>query len=186
MKKYSFLALTASLFFVIMGCEKDRIEPISTKDENIELRSVDCFNFRNDFEGCADDFVVTVGDQKLEGFGAIPTPGSAGTHEGFWASAITEITPSGKGAAHYTLKHIFWIDNDNYFYTDDRAVCAPAKGLGATCMINDQMTIVGGKGLFEFASGKIKTHGTLTFFDPTCPDNLATLSLNLHGRICMN
>lgn len=186
MKKHSFLALAALLFFVLMGCEKDRMTPVSTTDENIELRSSDCFNFRSHYDGCADMIDVTVGDQTLQGFGAIPSWGSVGEYEGQWASVIVDERPSGQGAVHYALKHIFWMDDDNYFYTSDVAVCAPARGVGATCLINDQMTIVGGKGIFESASGKIKTHGTLTFDDPGCPNNMATLILDLHGRVCMD
>lgn len=186
MKTVSLFSVLALLFIALAGCEEGRVDPIPAIDENLDWRGNDCFNFQSSFDGCVGFQTLEINGVTYENyFGALPAPGQVGPYEGFWASIVTQAVSGGDGAAHYSLKHKFLDEDGDYFYTDDRAVCAPAYG-AAGCLINDQMTIVGGTGKYANISGKIKTHGPLLYGDPVCPEAVGSLSLELHGRVCLN
>lgn len=183
------------LTVVFISCEKEQLQSVTPQLEQytapatgeIEFRGKDCFNFRTDFSGCLGVIPLEINGETRWGFGAMPTPATVGEYDGYFASIILETTPSGNGATHYVLVHKFWMENGDYFYTNDKAVCSPATGIGATCMINDQMSIVGGTGVFANVSGKIKTHGPLTMGAPcSAPYSFGTLELELHGHVCLN
>lgn len=191
--------MLAMLTVVFISCEKDQLQSVTPHLEQytapatgeIEFRGKDCFNFRTDFSGCLGVIPLEINGETRWGFGAMPTPATVGEYNGQFASIILEATPSGNGATHYVLVHKFWREDEegneiDFFYTNDKAVCSPATGIGATCMINDQMTIVGGTGVFENVSGKIKTHGPLTIGVECGGIMGGTLELELHGHVCLN
>lgn len=197
MKKLLAFMMLAMLTFAFISCEKEPLQQVTPQLQEytapsigeIEFRGKDCFNFRTNFEGCLGVIPLEIGGVTRWGFGAMPSPATVGEYEGYFASIILETTPPDvhNGATHYVLVHKFWMENGDYFYTEDRAVCSPATGTGATCMINDQMKIVGGTGVFENVSGKVKTHGPLTMGVPCSnPDAWGTLVLELHGHVCLN
>lgn len=180
------ICIAALFAFVPWGCEKGQLDPGAANGDDLDWRGKNCFNFRSNFDGCLNFVTFDVGGVTYQGFGATPAPGQVGDYQGYWASIILETVQSGNGATHYSLIHKFQDEDGDYFYTDDRAVCSPATGTGITCLINDQMSIVGGTGKFANASGKIKTHGPLTIGDPVCPNDAGSLSLELHGHVCLN
>ena len=190
-KKQLFTVLAILLGLTFMACENEGFELNNPKDQVLETRLDNCFNFRADLEGCLSFYhcIDTGGLAPLCGFGAPPFTGQLGPYTGEWSSVVVEIVQNDnqKGAAHYFLVHKFEIDENNYFYTEDRAICSPAVGLNATCLINNQLTIMGGAGIFANVSGKIKTHALLTLFDPVClPDYIGSIDGTLHGRVCLN
>jgi hypothetical protein len=200
MKKISAFLMTALFFVLIVSCEKEQVQsvipsvdPMDISSGDVEFRGDDCFNFNKaKFESCFSGVYFEIGDKKYQGLGACAQEGWAGNYKGWWSSYVfLPPTQNGKGAIHYKLVHKFWIDEFNYFYTEDRAVCAPAKGTSDVCIINDQMSIAGGVGIFANVKGKIKTHGYINYATSGCPypcaePILGLLSLELHGHVCMN
>jgi hypothetical protein len=122
--------------------------------------------------------------------GAAPMPITLGGVSGWMASAVTEQSPIGKsGTQRLRLVHVFSTTaptsgvpfptmnlGDDWFMTEDKAVCA-AGSVAGTCLINDQMRIVDGAGRFENAEGMLQNHGRINFVT-------GTLTSTLSGRIC--
>jgi hypothetical protein len=199
MKKLLAFMMLAMLTVVFISCEKDQLQSVTPQLEQytapatgeIEFRGKDCFNFRTNFSGCFGPVSLTFDGLRdvAEGVGAMPANATVGVYEGHVASVIEKITQPGypNGATHFVLVHKFWTEDGDFFYTEDKAVCSTDPSLDGNCMINDQMTIVGGTGVFANVSGKIKTHGLFTS-PASCSElgSFGTLELELHGHICLN
>lgn len=124
---------------------------------------------------------IPAGLEGAGGLGGMPGPFTVGDIEGQLHSYITSGMPvpvgaSGRGATHITLRHIF-MSADGGFYTDDVAVCAPNPNGPGTCRLSDQMTVAGGTGVFEGATGKLHNRGVLDF-------NIYMLTFELTGTVC--
>jgi hypothetical protein len=112
--------------------------------------------------------------------GGVPGPFTVGSITGTLHSYIPgRVSPVGakaQGTAHVTLHHVF-TSLAGSFHTNDRAVCAPVPGAPGTCRLSDQMTVAGGNGAFEGATGKLHNRGFIDF-------NTFTLTYELTGRVC--
>jgi hypothetical protein len=133
-----------------------------------------------DAVGTAPLGIIPAGFEGAGGLGGMPGPFTFGDITGVLHSYVTsDLTPVGanaQGAAHITLRHIFTSPGGS-FYTDDRAVCAPAPGAPGTCRLSDQLTITGGDGVFDGAVGKLHNRGVIDF-------NTFSLSYHLTGKVC--
>lgn len=124
--------------------------------------------------------IIPIGFEGAGGLGGMPGPftvgGITGTLHSYITSPVAAVGARAQGTTHITLRHIF-TSADGSFYTDDKAVCAPDPNGIATCRLMDQMTVAGGTGDFEGATGKLHNQGFLNF---------ATymLSFHLKGQIC--
>lgn len=123
------------------------------------------------------------------GAGGLPTPTEIGPYSGLFSSILTDEQRMGNGAVMYHLVHYFDDAAGNAFWTDDRAVCSPVQNDPATCLVNDRLTVVGGTGDFENASGFLHNRGLITLTDPvfdpgTGITTFGSLEVNLHGRVC--
>lgn len=217
MKNLKFLSLLvlAMVFIGLTACDEDAVtfQEAVQLDEGPEMQakaSSNCFNIKVSAEpmdlGCAcivAPFDCTPEPTILCNFGAIPNATvTFGDYGGYMTSIVTGLEqsgnpPTGNGAMHITLIHYFvTMDGQHAFWTDDQAVCAPGSD-PFSCIVNDKLDIVGGCGDFDGATGKLHTHGTLTFdggAEP-CPifylggaEDLVptgTLDIRWHGRICM-
>ena len=116
----------------------------------------------------------------LIGLGADWTPTTLGPYQGEMASVVTQqrfTGANGQGAAHWELVHAFRLDDDNWFLTHDRAVCAPAGSDPTTCRVNDVLTITGGVGIFANATGQLRNQGVIDLAN-------FTLTTDIRGRVC--
>lgn len=141
--------------------------------------SVDhCVNFAFETVGSLGVYVSpTTGDYV---FGGLPTPATIAGLDGVIYSFVGEDRVSGlpvdpQGAQHIVLHHHFTADQGSWFQTDDRAPCAPGNGEG--CIVDDQMRIVAGEGVFDHADGVVRNHGIVNI-------PAGWLDLNLAGRVC--
>ncbi|HEX9974373.1 MAG TPA: hypothetical protein VGD14_20050 [bacterium] len=125
-------------------------------------------------------FSVNAGAKTVTGFGAVPgddfdIAGVSGT----LSSILTyEQNPSSgqQGPMRARLIHLFK-GEDGSFVTMDQAVLAPAGTDPLVSIVNDDLDIIAGTGVFENASGKLKNHGIIDL-------NIYTLTINLNGRVC--
>lgn len=164
----------------LSACEKESFQSDAT-DASLELRanglsSASCFNFKYSTRGKI-GFVCLPEEFDLCGFGAFPTEATVGPVSGWMSSVVTGQRLSGKGATHLSLMHYFSDNQGNSFWTEDRAICAPAGKDPLTCGVHDVLQVVGGTGMFRNASGSLRNHGTLDF-------RVDSLTINLSGRIC--
>jgi hypothetical protein len=124
--------------------------------------------------------IIPAGFEGAGGLGGMPGPFTVGSITGtlhsYLTSPVAGVGAKGQGATHITLRHVF-TSGDGSFYTDDKAVCAPDPNGIATCRLMDQMTVAGGTGVFEGATGKMHNQGFLNFAT-------FTLSFHLKGQIC--
>ena len=120
----------------------------------------------------------------LEGafnLGGLPGPFTVGDVQGTMYSYVTSgppapVSATGRGATLITLRHVFTAAGGS-FWSDDRAVCAPVPDAPGTCRLSDQITVVGGTGIFAGATGKLHNRGTLDF-------NAFRLTYQMTGRVC--
>lgn len=123
---------------------------------------------------------IPAGYEGAGSLGALPAPttfaGIPGTLHSYVTSDLTPVGAHAQGATHITLRHIFTSASGS-FYTDDLAVCGPIPGGPGTCRLSDQMTIAGGTGAFEDATGKLHNRGVLDF-------NIFRLTFHATGTIC--
>lgn len=134
-----------------------------------------------DATGGADLGVILPPLEGAFNLGGLPGPFTVGGVQGTMYSYVTSGAPApvsatGRGATHLTLRHVFTAAGGS-FWTDDRAVCAPVPGAPGTCRLSDQITVVGGTGIFAGATGKLHNRGTLDF-------NVFRLTYQMTGRIC--
>jgi hypothetical protein len=108
-------------------------------------------------------------------FGGLPNTNTIAGVTGQLGSIITGQTQTGR-ATHVTLMHVFLSDAGTFF-TEDRAICAQAGNDPTSCLINDDMRIVGGTGVFEEVSGFMHNTARLDFV-------AGTLTGTARGRIC--
>lgn len=149
-----------------------------------------CLNFQYETQGDLGIHLVP-GDEDEAWYGklgALPQSVVIGELEGTMFSWVDDFYFSGEasgkpmhGGEHLTLHHRFELDDDTWFQTDDRAVCSPSGDGG--CLVNDQMRVVAGAGLFADPDGWIKNKGRITFAAGGGPVG-GTLELNLRGRVC--
>jgi len=91
----------------------------------------------------------------LVGFFDSPTTGQGtftGDIEGHMTFQITESVQPGSGATFLRFEHVFTTSGGS-FQTSDIGVLTPSG------QFNERMTIVGGTGIFDGASGRISSHG---------------------------
>lgn len=134
-----------------------------------------------DVSGSAELGVILPPLEGAFNLGALPSPFTVAGHEGTLYSYVTNGIPApvgadGRGATLITLRHIFTSPAGS-FYTDDRATCAPSPQGPGTCRISDQLTVAGGTGVFEGATGKLHNRGVIDF-------NTMTLTYHMTGRVC--
>ena len=129
--------------------------------------------------------ILPISNPPLVGAGALPTPVDLGSLAGTLSSVLTDPGDGGPGAQHWQLVHYFVDADGDAFWTQDRAVCAPADDDPSTCRINDVLTIVAGTGKFENASGSLRNHGVVTITDPTFSTSpYGSVDGNIRGRVC--
>lgn len=122
----------------------------------------------------------------LAGAGGLPAPVDFGPFQGTLSSVVTDFGDGpANGAQNWTLVHYFVDGDGDAFWTEDRAVCAPAGPDPSTCRLNNNMTVVGGTGRFAGASGRLHNHGEITITDPTFATSpYGSLQGVLRGRVC--
>jgi hypothetical protein len=108
-------------------------------------------------------------------YGGVPSTITLAGVTGQLGSIITGQSATGR-AAHLTLVHVF-ISSAGTFLTEDRAICAQTSNDPTSCLINDDMRIVAGTGVFQDVSGFIHNTSRLDFV-------AGTLIGRAHGRIC--
>jgi hypothetical protein len=186
----------ASVSALLLACESadpERIGPLGPEvvDRALALSADQCLNFQYETLGeiGLHSNWAEPSDPWYGGFGALPVAVVVGHLEGTMFSWVESFYYSGEasgkplqGAEHLSLHHRFELDEDNWFQTDDRAVCSPSPD-GSGCMVNDQMRIVAGAGIFADAEGWIKNKGQITFGPSGTPLG-GTLGLDLRGRVC--
>jgi hypothetical protein len=109
----------------------------------------------------------------LDGWFDTPTTGQGtftGDMEGTMTFQITEVEQPGNGATFLQFNHTF-TTADGSFSTSDIGVLTPSG------QFNERMTIVGGTGVYEGASGRITSHGYIDM----CT---GTGEVTYRGRIC--
>ncbi|MFN7120186.1 MAG: hypothetical protein ACK4TA_25580 [Saprospiraceae bacterium] len=137
---------------------------------------------------CINDILVkatgTVGEltlktpdgQSYSGQGALPTSIKIGKYEGKMSSVITKQTQTAKGF-DVELVHLFDDGKGNAFWTNDKATLTPLNAQFTQFQVYDELTVVGGTGDFECASGKLINQGPLDFVT-------GTLQANMTGSVC--
>ena len=114
--------------------------------------------------------------------GGTATGTISGDINGPVSAVIQQVDPSGHdaaGALHLLMEHHYTnLSPLGRVDTSDHAVLAPVDPAGAVYRMNNQLTIVGGAGIYSEASGYLHTHGTV---------NLANgaIDLRLRGRVCV-
>jgi hypothetical protein len=190
------LYLSGLAVLVAAGCTEAPTEPASAIGlEGVESQEA-AFGMGQSSDRCVN--VVYEGVFELgapvfipvppyAGLGALPRPVTLGPYAGMLSSVVTSPPGDPTRADHVTLVHYFETDG-GAFWTDDRAVCAPAGQDAMSCRLNDVMVVVGGSGIFANANGKIRNQGTITFYAVPIegPSGLVVGSLgsNLRGRVC--
>ena len=134
-----------------------------------------------DASGGADLGVILPPLEGAFNLGGLPGPFTVGDVQGTMYSYVTSgppapVSATGRGATHITLRHVFTSAGGS-FWTDDRAVCAPDPAAPGTCRLSDQLTVVGGTGIFAGATGRLHNRGTLDF-------NVFRLTYRMTGRVC--
>lgn len=207
MKKANVLIhfLILLLFGLLVSCSEDDFLQSNIMDaeseasilinsENSNSRS-DCIHFYSTYSevelGCVAVPEPTCEDLIYEyGFGAKPYQITIGDYDGYLMSIVTSQRVVGKGKQsvdHLTLRHVFLTEDlSGGFWTEDRAVCTPGAPDGS-CRVNDQLTIAGGCGIFEGASGKFHNNGIITFTGTDCMPFVPSgiISGNMRGVICL-
>jgi hypothetical protein len=147
-----------------------------------------CVNVRHTGEGLLGaPVVIPIGEEPIVGAGGLPTPTPIGPYNGMMSSVLLSETPQGNGAVRYELVH-YWVNGDDSFWTEDRAVCSPVGTNPLECLVNNRMTVVGGTGRFAGASGHLHNRGLITIYpEPTMGESgvlIGSLEINLTGRVC--
>jgi hypothetical protein len=160
------------------GLALEGSSPASFPEARAGTPADQCFNVQYRGESSLGFQSLTWADGELyQGLGAFGDVAFAG-YEGEVTSVVVDAEPrgNGNGALHVsTMYHVFDRGDDGTFYTEDTAVCGPT----IPCRVNSRMSIVGGTGDFEGATGKLHNHGWLSMAT-------FTLDLHIHGRICLN
>ncbi len=178
------LLLIAPLALLLAAC--DVAGPVSTAAVEAEARGPSCINVRHsgDAQLGFPVFIPIDPIEPLVGAGGLPTPTAIGPYQGMMSSILTSEQQAGNGAVHYTLVHYFEEHGTgDGFWTEDRAVCAPVGTDPFTCLVNTNMNVVGGRGKFAAASGRLHNRGLITITDPE-GNPFGTLAVNLSGRVC--
>jgi hypothetical protein len=160
------LLLVVPLVLVLAAC--DTAEPALTAP-GTDARGQTCVNVRHSGEALLGFPVIIPIDpaNPLVGGGGLPTPTAIGPYVGVMSSILTSERQAGNGAVHYTLVHYFQEEGTgDDFWTEDRAVCAPVGTDPFTCLVNTNMEVVGGRGKFASASGRLHNRGLITISDP--------------------
>jgi len=163
MRQKLFSPILCSLLLLLASCNKDKtfcIEGINIKD------SVTTGNT---------SFTLPNG-QTYSGLGAPPAPTVFGEYTGGFQSVVTKQTPTATGQ-DVELVHFFDDGKGNTFWTNDKATFTPLDTTFTRFQVNNIMTIVGGTGDFECASGQLTNQGPVNFVTNT-------LERNLSGKIC--
>jgi hypothetical protein len=187
------LATMATL--ALLGCADGTATlPMAANEADISAnlgRSAErCINVQAELD-------VPLGVWILDGdvvWGAPPFPTTLNGLDGWMASAVREqSSPGASPTVHLSLNHVFVTEepgesmglpaiflgeSQDYFLTDDRAVCAAGSD-PTNCRVNNQLEVVDGGGIFENGSGSLHNHGTLYFIPEP-----GRLESQLRGRIC--
>ena len=186
--------LVLILPLVLAACDVTEVQPdaaatTATDAALSPARSADrCVNVQGEaaFE-LGFPVILPISNPPLVGAGALPVPIDLGPIKGTLSSVLTDPGDGGPGAQHWQLVHYFVDGDGDAFWTQDRAVCAPADDDPSTCRVNDVMTIVGGTGKFENASGSLRNHGLVTITGPTFSTSpYGALDGAIRGRVCGN
>lgn len=183
------LLLILPLALVLAAC--DTVDPVTANSITIaaadaDVRGQSCVNVRHSGEALLGFPVFIPIDpvNPLVGGGGLPTPTAIGPYTGLMSSILTDERPAGNGAVHYTLVHYFVEDGTgDAFWTEDRAVCAPVGTDPLTCLVNTNMEVVGGRGKFADAGGRLHNRGLITITNPE-GNPFGSLGVNLTGRVC--
>lgn len=177
------LTLATLLSLALFACEKTSPEQALSPSDAVEFRNngqpaSSCVNIYHTVDAAPIGPVCLPAPLNICSFGALPAPLTVGGISGRLSSVLISQEASGNGATHFSLIHYFEADGGlGAFWTEDRAVCAPAGTDPLTCDVHDVMEIVGGTGIFANAGGQMRNHGTIDFAN-------GTLSVNLRGRVC--
>jgi hypothetical protein len=87
---------------------------------------------------------------------------------------IDHLEPRGGGAIGIEMRHRYLIDGAA-LDTEDRGVLTPMAP--PVFRFNNSLEVVGGTGVFEWASGFIRSHGLVDF-------GTGSIQLDYHGRVC--
>lgn len=179
----SFL-VAVSLTLLVAACDSADTATIMAPGADVKTSS--CVNVRHTGEAQLGFPVIIPIDPAapLVGGGGLPTPTVIGPYSGLMSSILRSEQQAGNGAVHYTLVHYFEEDGTgSSFWTEDSAVCAPVGTNPMTCLVNNRMNVVGGRGRFADASGRLHNRGLITITDPA-GNPFGSLKVNLTGRVC--
>jgi hypothetical protein len=198
--------LALATLLAAASCAPDAVAPTGVDGADpvvAEARSADrCMNV--DIELVAD-----LGVWMLDGAvvpGAAPVHVTLGGIDG-WLGSVLE-TPNdppqgGSETLHWGLTHVFFTgapvpvditgggffvpavnlaQQDDWFMTDDQAVCAAAGRGPLVCRVNDRMPIVDGSGMFQNAEGFLHNHGWITITNPQVGSGYG--EFHARGRVC--
>jgi hypothetical protein len=97
------------------------------------------------------------------------------------SAAIQQVDPSGNdgaGALHVLMEHHYTnLSPLGRIDTSDHAVLAPIDRDAGLYRMNNRLTVVGGAGIYDDATGYLHTHGTVDFAT-------GQINLSLNGRVC--
>ncbi len=160
LKIITVLATTFGLLFI--SCKKDDTFCIN----NVQITGLANIG----------ELTIKANGQSYTGQGALPTTVKIGKYEGKMSSVITKQTQTDKGF-DVELVHFFDDGNGNTFWTNDKATLTPLNAEFTKFQVYDDLTVVGGTGDFECASGKLVNQGPLDFV-------MGTLQVNMTGSVC--
>ena len=114
--------------------------------------------------------------------GGVATGTISGDINGPVSAVIQQIEASGNdaaGALHLLMEHHYTnLSPFGRVDTSDHAVLAPVDPAGEVYRMNNQLTIVGGAGIYSEATGYFHTHGTVNSVT-------GAIDLRLQGRVCV-
>ena len=114
--------------------------------------------------------------------GGAATGTISGDINGPVSAVIQQVEASGNdaaGALHLLMEHHYTnLSPFGRVDTSDHAVLAPVDPAGEVYRMNNQLTIVGGTGIYSEAFGFLHTHGTVSLAS-------GAIDLRLQGRVCV-
>lgn len=114
--------------------------------------------------------------ESYSGQGALPFSTRIRNYQGQMSSVITAQTQTESGV-ELEVVHLFDDGKGNAFWTNDHATLTPLNEIFTRFQVYNEMTVVGGTGDFECATGNLVNQGAIDFVT-------SKLDINMTGTVC--